>query len=206
MTRSMRWAQAAMVALEIIWWLSLAAVVTGAGLLVLVATRATGGGSLTLEAFFVLPSSAYRISGHGLSSSAATFGLSSGSLSFAHPRPGFVGVSALILGVAAAAWLYILHELRRLLVALRAGATFAAHNELRLRRIGIAVIAFAVGHALAVWAGGLYLEHALRARGVRLRSHFSLSPTVILLGLLLLVLAAAFRVGSELAEDQALTV
>jgi hypothetical protein len=57
-----------------------------------------------------------------------------------------------------------------------------------------------------VWAGGIYLEHALVARGVTLRSHFALNVTVILLGVLLLVLAAAFRVGSELAADQALTV
>jgi hypothetical protein len=39
-----------------------------------------------------------------------------------------------------------------------------------------------------------------------LQSHLGLDVPVILLGLMLLALAAAFRVGSELAEDQALTV
>lgn len=206
MVRSRSWAGAAAVALSVVWWVSLAAVVVGGGLLVLVGTHAVGGGAVKLDSFFELPSGAYRISGHELSSSPATLGLSSGPLSFARPRPAFVLVCAVVLAVAAGAWLYILQQLRGLLAALRAGATFASENELRLRRIGVAVIAFELGHALAGWAGGLYLEHALVARGVTLRSHFAVNVTVILLGLLLLALAAAFRVGSELATDQALTV
>jgi Protein of unknown function (DUF2975) len=204
--RSKSWAGAAVVALRVVWWVSVAALVVVGGLLVLVGTHAVGGGAVTLDSFFELPAAAYRISGHELSGSPATLGLSSGPLSFGRPRPGFVLVCAIVLAVAAAVWLYILHQLRGLLAALRAGATFASENELRLRRIGVAVIAFELGHAVAVWAGGIYLEHALVARGVTLRSHFAVNVTVILLGVLLLVLAAAFRVGSELAADQALTV
>jgi len=204
--RSKSWTDAAAVAFGVIWWVSLAAVVVVVGLLVLIGTHAAGGGALKLDSFFELPSAAYRISGHGLSSSPATLGVSSGALSFTRPRPGFVLACAVVLAVAAGAWLYILHQLRGLLAALATGATFASENEVRLRRIGLAVIAFDLGHALAVWAGGLYLEHALVARGVTIRAHFAVNVTVILLGLLLLALAAAFRVGAELAEDQALTV
>ncbi|MBV9309962.1 MAG: DUF2975 domain-containing protein [Solirubrobacterales bacterium] len=204
--RPKSWVDAAVVAFGIIWWVSLAAVVVVAGLLVLVGTHAAGGGALKLDSFFELPSSAYRISGRGLSSSPATLGMSSGALSITRPRPGFVLACAVVLAVAAGAWLYILRQLRGLLAALAAGATFASENEVRLRRIGLAVIAFDLGHAVAVWAGGLYLEHALVARGVTIRAHFAVNVTVILLGLLLLALAAAFRVGAELAEDQALTV
>lgn len=206
MLRSRGWAGAATVGIGVIWWLSLAAVVVGGGLLVLIATHTTGGGALKLDAFFDLPPAAYRVAGVSLSSSTATLGLSTSSLSFAHPRPGFVLVCALVLSAASAAWLYILYQLRGLLAALRGGAAFASENELRLRRIGVAVIAFDVGHGLAVWIGGLYLEHTLVARGVHLRSHFAVDVTVILLGLVLLALAAAFRLGAELAQDQALTV
>ena len=200
------WTRAVTAGIEVVWWVSVAAVVAGCGLLILVATHAAGGGALKLDSFFHLPSAAYRISAHTLSRSPATLGLSASSLSFARPRPGFVLVCSVVLAAAAGAWLYIVHQLRALLAALRAGATFASQNELRVRRIGVAVIAFELGHALAVWAAGVYLEHALVARGVVLRSHFSVNVTVILLGMLLLALAAAFRVGSELAEDQALTV
>ncbi|MBV9809358.1 MAG: DUF2975 domain-containing protein [Solirubrobacterales bacterium] len=206
MMRSGNLDRSATVAVEVIWWASLTAVLVVSGLLILVATHAAGGGALTLDSFFELRSAAYRISAPGLSHSAATLGLSAGSLSFARPRPGFVLVGTVVLAVAAGAWLYIVYQLRGLLAALRAGATFASENELRVRRIGVAVIAFELGHALAVWGVGVYLEHALVAHGVALRSHFAVNVTVILLGLLLLALAAAFRVGSELAEDQALTV
>ncbi len=206
MMRSKNQTRAAAIAIGVIWWVSLAVVVVVGGLLILVAAHAVRGGALKLDSFFELPSTAYRISAHKLSGSTATLGLSASSLSFARPRLGFVLVCAVVLAVAAGVWLYIVHQLRALLAALRAGATFASQNELRLRRVGVAVIAFELGHALAVWGGGMYLEHALVARGVVLRSHFAVNVTVILLGLLLLALAAAFRVGSELAEDQALTV
>ncbi|MBV9000918.1 MAG: hypothetical protein JO304_17785, partial [Solirubrobacterales bacterium] len=72
MVRPKSWVDAAVVAFGIIWWVSLAAVVVVAGLLVLVGTHAAGGGALKLDSFFELPSSAYRISGRGLSSSPAT--------------------------------------------------------------------------------------------------------------------------------------
>lgn len=68
------------------------------------------------------------------------------------------------------------------------------------------MIGFELTHAVTVWLGTLYLEHALVVRGLRLRSHFGLDVPVLLLGLLVLTLAAAFRVGAELAEEQALTV
>jgi len=41
---------------------------------------------------------------------------------------------------------------------------------------------------------------------VGLRTHFGVNVPVILLGLVILVLATAFRVGSELTDEQAMTV
>lgn len=206
MTRSSRWAAAVAVAVDVVWCLSLAAVVLAAVLVVVVAVHAAPGGLLKLDFYFHLPSSAYRISSGQLSDSAAQVGVSGGQLGFAHPRLSFVLVSSTVLAVAAAWWLFILYQLRRLLAALRAGETFARQNAVLMRRIGLAVVAFELARGVVVWAGGLYLEHVVVARGVSLRSHFGLDVPVILLGLLLLALAAAFGVGSELAEEQALTV
>jgi hypothetical protein len=206
MARSTVWARVALGAVDVVWWVTLAAVLAVAAVMVLIAAHALGGRALTLDSYFQLPSAAYRISAHQLAGSSARLGLSAGPLGFARPRVGFVLVCAVVLAVSAAAWLFILHQLRRLLAALRAGQTFARENELRLRRIGVAVIVFELGHALVVWAGGLYLKHAVHARGVSLRSHFGVDVMVVLLGVLLLALAAAFRVGFELSEEQALTV
>jgi len=191
---------------EVLWWLSLAAVVIVAALLIVVATHAGGGGALKLEVYFQLPSSDYHIFSGRLAGAAAKVGLSSGQLAFARPRLSFVLVASVALAVSAAGWLFVLHQLRRLVAALRAGNTFAPQNALRLRRIGFAVVGFELAHALAIWGGGLYLERVLVARGVSLRSHFGIDVPVLLLGLLLLALAAAFRVGTELADEQAMTV
>ncbi|MBV8989477.1 MAG: DUF2975 domain-containing protein [Solirubrobacterales bacterium] len=193
-------------AIGVLWWLSIAATIAAAAVLVVLATHRASGGALKLDFYFQLPPSAYHISSSQLGASAAKAGLSSGQLSFARPRLSFVLVAAGILALAAAWWLFVLHQLRALLAALQAGDTFARQNALRLRRIGFAVIAFELAHSLAIWAGGLYLEHTVVARGVNLRSHFGVDMLVLVVGLLLLALAAAFRVGSELADEQALTV
>lgn len=206
MARSRRWAGSLTLAGEVLWWLSVVVVVIAALLLVVIATHATGGGALKLDFYFQLPSSAYHIASGGLGSSAAKVGVSSGQMGFARPRLSFVLVASVVLAVVAAWWLFLLHQLRRLLAALSAGEPFARQNALRLRRIGVAVVAFELAHAFAVWGGGLYLDHVLLVRGVRMRSHFGIDVPVILLGLLLVVLASAFRVGSELADEQALTV
>ncbi len=206
MARSRDWTRALALAVSVVWWLSIAAALIAAALLVAVAAHAAGGSALGVDFYFQLPASAYHVSSGRLSGSAAQIAVSSGQLSFADPRASFVLVGSIVLAVAAAWWLFILHQLRRLLASLHEGQTFAHQNGLRLRRIGLAVIGFELAHSVAVWGGELYLEHFLVVRGVGLRAHFGVNVAVILLGLVILVLAAAFRVGSELADEQALTV
>ena len=60
--------------------------------------------------------------------------------------------------------------------------------------------------SVAEWAGTLYLKDNVNARGLSLRAHLALNVPVLLVGLLLLVLAAAFRLGTQLQEDHDLTV
>jgi hypothetical protein len=156
--------------------------------------------------YFRLPLSPYHISAGALSSSAGRIAVSSGQLSFARPRASFVLAGSIGLAVASAWWLFILHQLRRVLASLHEGEMFARHNALRLRRIAWGVIGFELTHSIAVWSGGAYLKHIVVARGVTLRSHFGVNLPVILLGLVLLALATVFRAGSELADEQALTV
>ncbi|MGI8712784.1 MAG: DUF2975 domain-containing protein [Solirubrobacteraceae bacterium] len=192
--------------MSVVWWLSVAATVIVAVLLIVLAAHAASGGAVSLDFYFRLPTSAYHISSSQLSRSAAHVALSSGQLSFAHPRASFVLVGALILGVSAAGWLFVVHQLRGMLASLRDGRTFAEQNAGRLRRIGFAVIVFELARSVAVWVGALYLKHVLIVRGLRLATHFSVNLPVVLLGLLLLVIAVAFRVGSELAAEQALTI
>ncbi len=190
----------------VVWWGSIAAIALATLLLVVLAAHLAGGGALKLDFYFRLPASSYHISSRELSAAAATVGIGSGQLGFARPRIAFVVVAGATFGAAAAWWLFILHQLRRLLASLDQGRTFARENSARLTRIGWGVIGFELTHSVCVWLGTLYLKHTLVARGLSVRSHFGVDVIVLLLGVLLLTLAAAFRVGSELAEEQALTV
>lgn len=194
------------IVITVVWWSSIAAFAIATVLLFVVAAHQTGGGALKLDFYFQLPATGYHISSHPLSEAAATVGLGSAQLGFARPRIAFVSVAGAVLAVAAAWWLYILHQLRRLVGSLDRGRTFARENSVRLTRIGWGVIGFELAHSVCVWLGTLYLKHVVVARGLIIRSHFAVDLTVLLLGLLIVALAAAFRVGTELAEEQALTV
>lgn len=127
-------------AVEIVWWLSVAVVAVAAVLLVFVATHRVGGGAVKLALYFQLPARAYHVGAGQLAGEPGRIGLSDGQVAFAHPRLLFVLFAGLVMAVAAAAWLFIVGQLRGLLAALRAGEPFARENELRLRRIGVAVI------------------------------------------------------------------
>ncbi len=194
------------IVVSFVWWLSIAAVAVAAVLLFVVAAHLAGGGALKLDFYFRLPATSYHISSHRLSGAAASLGVASAQLGFARPRIAFVLVAGAVLAVAAGWWLYILHQLRRLVASLDQGRTFARENSARLTRIGWGVIGFELGRSVCVWLGTLYLKHVLVAQGLSVRSHYGVDVPVLLLGLLLLALAAAFRVGTELAEEQALTV
>ncbi len=192
--------------IDVVWWLSLVAIVLGGALVVLVATHAIRASVLSFEFYFQPRGADYRVLTRSLGGSAAQIRDASGQLSFARPPMPFVLAGAAVLAVAAGWWLVIVDQLRRLLRSVRAGATFAPDNAARLQRIGAAVIGFVLLRSVVVWGGSLYLQHMVAARGLSVRSHFGLDVPVILLGLLLLVLAAAFRVGAELQEDHDLTI
>lgn len=190
---------------EVLWWLSIAVVVILAALIVLLATHITHAGSLSVTAFFGLDRGAYHVSAAGLGAT-AQIGRASGQISFTRPGTDFVLAGAALLAVAAAGWLVVLALLRGLLGDLRAGALFARANRNRVQRIGLAVLAFELMRALVVWGASLYLVDHVRVRGLTLHAHFGLNVPVLLVGLVLLVLAAAFGAGEELQEDRDLTI
>lgn len=181
-------------------------VVLAALLLVFVATHTVGGGAVSLTLDFQPPTRAYHLVAGALAGEPGRIGLSSGQVTFDRPSVSFVLLAGLVMAVAAAAWLFIVSQFRGLLGALRTGAPFASTNELRVRRIGVTVIAFAFGQAVLAWGAGLFLEHSMHADGITLDTHFALDVPVVLLGVVLLALSAVFRAGIELAEDQALTI
>ncbi len=105
-----------------------------------------------------------------------------------------------------AVYLYVLYNLRKIFATLVTENPFDRENVVRIRRIGGAVIAGAVLKSLVQTAFGFFFTHYVSVTGVDFRAKLSLDLTTIFLGLVFLVLAELFRLGSAMQEEQDLTV
>lgn len=101
----------------------------------------------------------------------------------------------------------VLQQLRRLLGALSVGRPFVRENADRLRKLGWAVILVELALSALRMAEGLYVAWQFERPGLELWP-FRLDVPVsgLFAGVVLLVVAEAFRRGAQLEEDQALTV
>jgi Protein of unknown function (DUF2975) len=104
-------------------------------------------------------------------------------------------------------WLPVLYQLRRLLGALSVGRPFALENADRLRKLGWALILVELTLAALRMAEGLYVAWQFDRPGLELWPfRLDVPITGLFVGAVLLVAAEAFRRGTQLEEDQALTV
>jgi Protein of unknown function (DUF2975) len=103
-------------------------------------------------------------------------------------------------------WLPILHQLRKLLGALRAGRPFVRENAARLRKLGWSVILVQLALTAIRFGEGLYVAERFQRPGLQLAPPVDLPTTGLFVGAVLLVAAEAFRRGAQLEEDQAFTV
>lgn len=116
------------------------------------------------------------------------------------------GVWLLIgLGLAGAwgLWVAILFYLRAILRTMKWSRPFVHANAVRIRTMGWLVLTYQVASWIAVFYLSRLAPSEAGRSGVQLPSD---GWEVFLLGLILLVLAAVFRTGARLAEEQALTI
>jgi hypothetical protein len=112
----------------------------------------------------------------------------------------------------AAVGFWTLFQLRALLKSVRRGQPFDPMNPVRIRRIGVFVIAAGVLRQLLEWvqvAAALGSVQALVARdlpGARAGYHVSFDLDAVAFGLVILAIAEVFKVGVRLQGDQDLTV
>jgi hypothetical protein len=109
-----------------------------------------------------------------------------------------------VLLLAAACW--ILLEFRGLFAALRERQFFLAANAARIRRVGWAVIAGEIVRAAIVCFETTWARDHFTVEGMRLESHFQINGFAILCGLMILVVAEAFREGTRLQDEASLTI
>ena len=102
--------------------------------------------------------------------------------------------------------LWILAELAALCRSVRDGHPFAPANAVRVRRLALAVVLAEVSRAGLVYAAQAYVAARFVGDHLRFTAWPHTNPSVIVSALILFVLAEVFRAGTQLDEDQSLTV
>jgi hypothetical protein len=102
--------------------------------------------------------------------------------------------------------LWILAELIGLCRSIRDGQPFAPANAGRVRRLALALAAGEVCRAVIVYSAQAYAAAHFSAEHLRFTASPHVNGVAIVSALILLTLAEVFRTGTQLDEDQSLTV
>ena len=102
--------------------------------------------------------------------------------------------------------LWIVYSLWKIVQSVRQKNPFTSTNGKRLRIIAFSMVGIELIRGLADLTKMLYLEPRLHFETILIRSDISISFHVIIAGLVILVIAEAFRIGAEITEEQELTV
>jgi hypothetical protein len=129
-----------------------------------------------------------------------------GSLRFPIQRGRLFIVNGLLLILGIGALLWLTTELQRVLRTVRDGKPFAPSNATRVRRIAWILIVGEFVRATIVYLENSYAAAHFTAESLRFTASADLSVAAIVEGLIILVIAEVFRVGTRLDEDQSLTV
>ncbi len=129
-----------------------------------------------------------------------------GSIRFPTESRGLVLFAALLLSAMLSLVLWVLGQLRAVFETLRGGQPFVAANATRIRRIAFAVILGETARAALVFVTNYYASTHFVAEGLRFDARPDYNVMAIFYGLIILVIAEVFRVGTRLDEEQSLTV
>jgi hypothetical protein len=118
----------------------------------------------------------------------------------------FVSVLWAHLALASGLMLLASHNLRRIFHRVREGAPFDAHNAVRLRSLGLLLLALAVMEGVAEFITAAVVRSGLTTGTIRVSTGLHFNAPVILVGLVMVALAEIFRRGAELEIEQSLVV
>jgi hypothetical protein len=113
----------------------------------------------------------------------------------------FIGLMILLIFI-----LWVVAQLRLVFRSIRNGQPFLPVNAIRIRRIGIAVILGELTRAIATYLSNYYAMMHFSANGIQFTAPIDISVIALVHGLIIIVIAEVFRMGSQLQEDQSLTV
>ena len=99
-----------------------------------------------------------------------------------------------------------LHHLRRIFQRVRDGIPFDAANAMRLRRLGMVLLALALLNGVAELVVTLAVRGQLSDGNVIVPAAIPIDMSLVFVGLVLIALAEIFRRGAELEDEQSLVV
>jgi hypothetical protein len=197
------------------WWVALASAIVVAllplGLDVSVQIGVNGepnfvagtGAQMVLPVAFELDEGAAQVTS-GDRGTRGTIEQSVGLLRLSAPgRPWFALAGAAVM---LALVLWILAELAALCRSVRDGQPFAPGNAMRVRRLALWLVVAELSRAAVIYAANAYVAAQYGADHLRFTAKPHVDAFAIISALILLVLAEVFRTGTQLDEDQSLTV
>jgi hypothetical protein len=191
--------------MDVVFWVFLITTVLVAGLATYAVFRGTVDANMTVPISLVPDTAVVQVESDVYGS--AELMVLTGFATFEEiGSPQHVVSVLLMAAVFVVATLWILQLLRRIFGAVAAGEPFTAGNAQRIRLLGVLVIAAeAIGQTVVFLLQRAVMEGAT-ATGATLSANFTLNPITILLGLLIIALAEAFRHGADLQAEADLTV
>lgn len=117
-----------------------------------------------------------------------------------------VGVLWMQVAVMLALTLTSLHQLRRIFQRVRDGAPFDAQNAVRMRRLGLALLALSLFESLVGVATSLSVRAGVAGDSFAVAAEPRLNLAAIAFALVLVALAEVFRRGAELELEQSLVI
>jgi hypothetical protein len=100
----------------------------------------------------------------------------------------------------------LLHHLRRIFQRVRDGAPFDVQNAVRLRWVGLLLIALSLLNGVAELVTSMVVRQGLAGGSVAVAGGLRIEAPFLLVALVLLALAEIFRRGAELEHEQSLVV
>ncbi len=191
---------------EVAWYLSILLVILVAADGVMGLARDPAGVRLDWPVSIELDPDSYRITSERLRVEGGRLHETSGELGLLSGSRGLLLAWLALGGVWLAAILAVIYQLRAVFRTLAAGAPFVRANVWRLRFIGLTIIGVEVFMALFRLLVSLYLRANVSITGFTLKIDFHFTAEILFVGFVLLVIAEIFRQGTEMREEQALTV
>ena len=102
--------------------------------------------------------------------------------------------------------IWLVYHLRKVFSTLIKKEPFIKENAVRIRIIGLITIIFELLRTFMKFENGLYLKNKVLLYGGNITPKFELNFVTIFLGLVIIVIAEIFRIGTQLKEEQELTI